>query len=98
MLDANACKKCECHGHADSCAYNLRLDPHPSDRTKPGGGVCSNCKHNTIGRYCEQCKPLFYRAAGVPLSATDACEACNCYGPGVEPGKYECQKVIGIVI
>lgn len=95
MLNANACKKCECNNHAHNCTYSLKLDLDPMDRTVAGGGVCLDCKHNTRGRYCEQCKPLYYRPSDKLLTAIDVCQPCNCFGPGVQDEKYECGKVIG---
>lgn len=92
ILNANPCKACECHRHADSCYYNRTLDQDPNDRNKLGGGVCTGCKHNTIGRFCETCKPLFYRPSGKLINVTDVCQPCDCIGPGVVSGQLDCQK------
>ena len=93
ILSANPCKKCQCYDHAFSCYYAPELDTDPNDRTKPGGGVCVGCEHNTMGRFCSECKPLFYRPSGKALEAPDVCQACDCVSPGVKSGKFDCQKV-----
>ena len=56
--------------------------------------MCIDCQHNTTGRYCEMCKEMFYRESGKSLKARDACTPCGCEGPGVQPGKLDCVKVV----
>lgn len=92
-MDANPCKKCNCNNHADECIYDRTLDTDPTDRTKPGGGVCLGCKDNTIGRYCQACKPFYYRPSGKLLDDADVCQPCDCISPGVMKGVYECEGV-----
>ncbi|MGH0167527.1 UNVERIFIED_CONTAM: hypothetical protein FKN15_052759, partial [Acipenser sinensis] len=61
ILFGGICQLCECNAHATEC------DIH---------GVCSDCKHNTIGPHCEQCMPGFYGdpSDGMP----DDCQVCAC--------------------
>ena len=40
------CVKCECHNHADTCSeYD---------------GRCEDCKDNTMGAKCDECKPGYF--------------------------------------
>ena len=55
--------------------------------------MCTDCQHNTTGRFCEVCKKGFYRESGKSLKARDVCSPCGCEGPGVQPGKLDCIKV-----
>nr|XP_047132108.1 usherin isoform X3 [Hydra vulgaris] len=92
IFKANPCKKCQCNNHADSCSYYCSLDANFNSRNSAGGGVCNSCKHNTMGRYCENCKPLYYRPKGKNISSIDVCQPCNCVGPGVVFGNHNCQQ------
>ncbi|XP_039611708.1 basement membrane-specific heparan sulfate proteoglycan core protein isoform X4 [Polypterus senegalus] len=79
------CEICECSGHSDSC--------HPET------GACTNCLHNTVGEFCDQCAPGFY---GDPTAGTpEDCQPCACpsahpensFSPTCEshqPGGYRC--------
>ena len=91
--DSFPCVKCECNNHASSCYYNRNLDPRPSSRTEGGGGVCTDCQHNTEGRFCHMCKDNFYRETGKDIKAADVCTLCNCVGPGVQNYITNCTKV-----
>ncbi|KAH8410464.1 hypothetical protein KR215_007376 [Drosophila sulfurigaster] len=71
----NACKKCECNGHAVSCHFDEAVfiaSGHVS------GGFCDNCLHNTQGQHCEACMPFFYRDPLEPLSSPHVCKPCDC--------------------
>ncbi|XP_053572856.1 LOW QUALITY PROTEIN: netrin-4 [Bombina bombina] len=84
----NMCKKCKCHGHADSCHFNLDVWLASGNRS---GGVCDNCQHNTEGEHCQRCKPGFFRDLQRPFSALDACKACSCHPVGsavLPPGSH----------
>lgn len=85
--------RCQCHNHSTSCHYNQTLDPFPLDRGRGGGGVCSDCQHNTVGKNCESCTVGFYRKPGRALGDVDVCTPCRCTGPGVKSGKQDCVKV-----
>lgn len=37
------------------------------------GGVCVSCRHNTVGRKCEKCKPLHYQDPAKDFRDPDAC-------------------------
>uniref|UniRef100_H2YEQ8 Usherin n=1 Tax=Ciona savignyi TaxID=51511 RepID=H2YEQ8_CIOSA len=89
------CQQCECHQHALSCHYEAELDPNSGDHFRGGGGVCDDCMHNTAGRYCEKCAPLFYRLADKALEAVDVCKPCNCHRGGVVNETMDCAKVDG---
>ncbi|XP_069831051.1 laminin subunit alpha-2 isoform X3 [Dendropsophus ebraccatus] len=61
-LVGGICEPCRCFGHSDSC----------EDIT----GFCTNCKHNTYGRFCDYCLPGFY---GNPTDGTEEdCLQCAC--------------------
>lgn len=69
---------CNCFGHSDECEYNPEIDHLGKSLdihgNYEGGGVCLNCKHNTQGINCDQCKPGFFRPYDKPLNATDVCQ------------------------
>lgn len=98
----NICQPCNCNGHSSDCYYDEEVDRnHTSmdvDGIMSGGGVCTNCKHNTDGINCHQCKATYYRPMNRPLNATDVCEKCNCdlkfsTGNCAEgTGKCECKE------
>nr|XP_006813188.1 PREDICTED: usherin [Saccoglossus kowalevskii] len=94
QVNAYNCKPCECYGHATSCSYIESEDPFPNDHNRGGGGVCTNCQHNTAGNRCDQCKTNYYRELGKSLDAIDVCSACSCNIAGVVDGG-DCAKVGG---
>lgn len=69
---------CNCFGHSDECEYNPDVDrlglSLDINGIYDGGGVCQNCRHNTQGINCHECKPRFYRPYDKPLNATDVCQ------------------------
>ncbi|CAL1548003.1 unnamed protein product [Lymnaea stagnalis] len=76
------CEPCQCYGHTEECIYDeniaskrLSIDIHGNYE---GGGVCQNCRDNTMGINCEQCVPKYYRPYDVLRNATDACRPCEC--------------------
>ncbi|XP_032815544.2 laminin subunit alpha-5 [Petromyzon marinus] len=79
---ANECEPCNCHGHSEECEYEAEVERTRGSLNvrgeREGGGRCLNCRHNTDGVNCERCKPGFYRLAGVPPTAQDSCQACDC--------------------
>ena len=93
QINAYNCKMCQCYGHAASCAYDQSADPFPDDHNRGGGGRCVNCQHNTIGRLCDGCAPLYYREVGKSLYDVDVCSPCDCYSPGVMGNNLDCNKV-----
>jgi len=62
--------RCKCNGHASTC-----------DRDDSGNHYCE-CDHNTAGKDCEKCLPLFndrpWRRATGRLA--NPCRACDCNG------------------
>ncbi|XP_076440495.1 laminin subunit alpha-like [Babylonia areolata] len=80
--DPFVCEPCQCYGHSDECVFdeeveNMRqsIDIHGNYE---GGGVCQNCRDNTMGINCEQCVPTYYRPFGVDRSDPNACIPCQC--------------------
>lgn len=59
QVHAYNCKPCQCYGHAESCHYDLAMDPFPQEHHRGGGGVCDNCQHNTAGK-SKRMDCLFY--------------------------------------
>ncbi|XP_065066667.1 laminin subunit beta-1-like [Rhopilema esculentum] len=83
----NECQKCNCHGHTDKCHFDPAVFKATRNRS---GGVCDDCKHNTTGRQCELCKPLFYRDPFKDLTDTKVCLPCDC-DPSGSTGGGECE-------
>ncbi|CAL8340214.1 unnamed protein product [Lota lota] len=101
----NACQKCECHGHADSCHFSQRAWLS-SDGTS--GGVCNDCRHNTMGRQCQRCRRGYHRQPFLPLNSPHACIRCWCdpqgslslqhreEGPWCNPRSGQCPCKAGV--
>ncbi|XP_028681065.2 netrin-4-like isoform X1 [Erpetoichthys calabaricus] len=75
----NECRKCQCHGHADSCHFDPTTWQASGKRT---GGVCDGCKHNTDGKRCQRCRAGHYRDQAQPLSSPSICKPCSCHPVG----------------
>ncbi|EPB66889.1 laminin [Ancylostoma ceylanicum] len=69
--NANACVACNCNLHAKRCRFDQELYRLSGNRS---GGVCINCRHNTIGRNCHLCKPGFFRDTSKPITNKKACK------------------------
>ena len=69
---------CNCYGHSEDCFYDEEVDRSRASIDMQGrlegGGVCTNCRDNTIGINCNECIPGFYRPYGKQLNATYACQ------------------------
>ncbi|XP_071393953.1 netrin-4 [Centroberyx affinis] len=85
--EPNPCQKCECHGHTDSCHFSQRAWLSSGGTS---GGVCNDCRHNTVGRRCQRCRHGYHRHPSLPLHSPHACTRCWCDPQGslpVHPGE-----------
>lgn len=61
---------CNCNGHARRCRFSLDLYKLSG---RVSGGVCVDCRHDTTGRHCDECKEGFYRDPTKPITHKKAC-------------------------
>ncbi|NXW12281.1 LAMB4 protein, partial [Circaetus pectoralis] len=71
----NACKRCNCNGHSGRCHFDMAVYQASGGVS---GGVCEDCRDNTMGQHCDQCKRFFYRDPLKAISDSQACLPCNC--------------------
>ncbi|XP_034724260.1 netrin-4 [Etheostoma cragini] len=80
--ESNPCQKCQCHGHTDSCHFSQRAWLSSGGTS---GGVCDDCRHNTVGRRCQRCRPGYHRHPSLPLNSPHTCTRCWCDPQGSLP-------------
>ncbi|CAJ1051391.1 netrin-4 isoform X1 [Xyrichtys novacula] len=80
--ESNPCQKCQCHSHAASCHFSQRVWTASGGTS---GGVCDNCRHNTVGRRCQRCRHGYHRHPSLPLNSPHACIRCWCDPRGTLP-------------
>ncbi|XP_053724210.1 netrin-4 [Synchiropus splendidus] len=80
--ETNACQKCECNGHADRCHFSQRVWLSTGGTS---GGVCDGCRHNTVGRRCQRCRPGYHRQPSQPIHSPNTCKRCWCDPNGSLP-------------
>ena len=82
VTNPNICQPCNCLGHSQECYYDEEVDNQKTSMDQygiySGGGVCTNCQHNTEGTNCDKCRSGFYRPYNRPLNETNVCEKCQC--------------------
>uniref|UniRef100_A0A3Q3N498 Si:dkey-202e22.2 n=1 Tax=Mastacembelus armatus TaxID=205130 RepID=A0A3Q3N498_9TELE len=88
--EPNPCQKCECHDHADSCHFSQRAWLSSGGTS---GGVCDDCRHNTVGRRCQRCRYGYHRHPSLPLSSP---HACTQEGPWCHPRSGQCHCKSGV--
>ncbi|XP_043253196.1 laminin subunit beta-1 [Colletes gigas] len=71
----NACRPCNCNNHSTSCHFDETVYERSG---RVSGGVCDDCRHNTRGQNCEQCKPFYYHDVTKDISHPEACLSCDC--------------------
>ena len=69
--ECNFYLECNCNNHASRCHFDPAVFLASNN---VGGGVCDECQHNTIGRSCERCKPMYFRDPGRSLDDPYVCQ------------------------
>ncbi|XP_033744359.1 laminin subunit beta-2-like [Pecten maximus] len=77
------CQKCKCNNHADDCKFDPAVYV-PSG--KISGGVCIDCRHNTMGKNCQECQTFYYQDPNKDIRDPDICQPCDCDPDGSQYG------------
>ncbi|XP_032363853.1 laminin subunit beta-4 isoform X1 [Etheostoma spectabile] len=81
--NANICRRCNCHGHSDSCHFDsARFQATGSI----SGGICDDCRHDRTGPQCDQCRPFLYRDPQRAADDPHGCIPCDCDPAGSQDG------------
>ena len=85
----NECQRCECNGHADTCHFS---EERWQETGETSGGVCDNCRHNTMGINCEQCSDGYFQDPNYDINHPSACQPCQCNPEGTVTGNVCVKK------
>ncbi|XP_047453457.1 laminin subunit beta-4 isoform X2 [Mugil cephalus] len=72
---ADICRRCNCHGHSDSCHFDAA---HYDASGGVSGGICDDCRHDRTGPHCERCRPFYYQDPQRAKDDPQACRPCDC--------------------
>uniref|UniRef100_A0A3Q2TNH0 Laminin subunit beta-4-like n=1 Tax=Fundulus heteroclitus TaxID=8078 RepID=A0A3Q2TNH0_FUNHE len=72
---ASICRRCDCHGHSDSCHFDAARYEETGGAS---GGVCDDCRHDRTGPQCERCRPFLYQDPQRAPEDPHACIPCDC--------------------
>ncbi|XP_012413663.1 laminin subunit alpha-1 [Trichechus manatus latirostris] len=82
ISSGNTCEECNCHNKAKDCYYDESVAHQKRSLNTAGqfqgGGVCINCRQNTMGINCETCIDGYYRPHKVSPYEDDPCRPCDC--------------------
>lgn len=81
--------KCDIGWYGDDCSKNCGCNNHSA--CPKGEGICEECIDNTMGEYCELCKPGSYGNA----TTEQGCRKCDCNGHG-NKALGECNMETGV--
>ncbi|KAM4733907.1 laminin subunit beta-4 isoform 2-T2 [Anableps anableps] len=79
----NICRRCNCHGHSDSCHFDAARYEATGGAS---GGVCDDCRYDREGPQCERCRPFLYQDPQRTLEDPNACIPCDCDPAGSHSG------------
>uniref|UniRef100_A0A3Q3JWY3 Laminin, beta 4 n=1 Tax=Monopterus albus TaxID=43700 RepID=A0A3Q3JWY3_MONAL len=80
---AGICRRCNCHGHSDSCHFDASRFEATGGVS---GGVCDDCRHDRTGPQCERCRPFLYQDPERGTDDPHACIPCDCNPAGSQGG------------